>query len=142
MGGGNRNQSTDFGEEEDSVGQQDVLISAQAKKVLALSAIFLPVILVVILIVVVIAAIGGVTGDYEDAIAAYAASGGDTGGVVYEPSSDQAKAFYDRIDEAKSSMESEGEELDIIKFANYITTKRFKLFYRIYIIFFFTTNFM
>ena len=115
MGGGNRNQSTDFGEEEDSVEQQDVLISAQAKKVLALSAIFLPVILVVILIVVVIAAIGGVTGDYEDAIAAYAASGGDTGGVVYEPSSDQAKAFYDRIDEAKSSMESEGEELDIIK---------------------------
>ena len=115
-GANSRRTDSNINEESDgAVEESEVLISAQAKKVLVLGAIFLPVITVVLLIVVIIAAIGGVTGDYEDAIAAYSASGGDTGGVIYEPSSDEAKAFYERIDEAKSSMESEGEQLDIVK---------------------------
>ncbi|MBQ6477674.1 MAG: hypothetical protein IJI43_04505 [Bacilli bacterium] len=95
----------------DSSGKGKVSIPKIVKTILITAPLFL----LIMLLLSILVAIGGVAGDFDDAISAYAETGGDTGGMVYEPSSKEAKAFYERIREAKSSMESEGEELDIIK---------------------------
>ena len=114
------NNREEYQEEEQNEKQDEQSLSPEKiivkyKRIITVVSILGPAILGAFLILFIIITLGGTTGDFEDALAASSVSGGDTGGYIYTVNDPKAKAFYDRIDKAKSSMESEGEELDVVK---------------------------
>ena len=53
--------------------------------------------------------------EYEDALGASDASGGQTGAIVYSASNGEAKEFYERINDVKLEMQSRGKSIDALK---------------------------
>lgn len=74
----------------------------------------------ILVILFAVAAFGHMTNnfsDFEDALGASQASGGETGEIIFEASSEEAKAFYDRINTVKLRMQASGKSVDPLKIA-------------------------
>ena len=100
------NNDTDF--EAYGEGQIDV------KKVTIFVA---PVLILLILFMTVITAVNGGITEFDDAFGANYSSGGDTGDIEYEPSSQEAADFYDRINTVKLVYQASGKTIDVLKIA-------------------------
>lgn len=76
---------------------------------------FAPILAIVLLFVGLFNAISNVS-EYEDALGASEMSGGSTGGLEdFEPSSQEAKEFYERVNNVKSDYQSKGKSVDVLK---------------------------
>lgn len=53
--------------------------------------------------------------DYEDALGASGATGGETGGILYSAANPEAREFYERINNVKLSMQANGKSVDALK---------------------------
>lgn len=84
------------------------------KKVLIIS---LPIVFFFLLFTAIIGAVGGGVADFDDALGASSISGGQTGDIVFEPTSRDAKKFYERINDVKLEMQQEGKTVDVLKVA-------------------------
>lgn len=77
----------------------------------------IPTIGILLLFMMVITAIGGGVNEFDDALGASYGSGGDTGEIVFEPSSKDAAAFYERINVVKLAYQANGKTVDALKIA-------------------------
>ena len=84
------------------------------KKVLAIA---LPAIGVFLIFAIMFGAVGGGFSEYNDALGAASASGGQTGDINFEPSSKEAKGFYERINNVKQSYQARGKIVDSLNIA-------------------------
>ena len=63
-------------------------------------------------------AVGGGVADFDDALGASGAAGGETGNIVFTASDPEAQAFYDRINSVKLKMQANGKSVDALKIAS------------------------
>ena len=76
---------------------------------------FAPILAIVLLFVGLFNMVNNVS-EYEDALGASEISGGSTGGLEdFEPSSQEAKEFYERLNNVKSDYQSKGKSVDVLK---------------------------
>ncbi len=72
--------------------------------------------LVGILLVTVVASAGsGSIGEYNDALGAATYSGGENGGIDFQPENEEAAAFYERLNEIKLDYQTRGKSVDTLK---------------------------
>ena len=72
--------------------------------------------LVGILLITVVASAGsGSIGEYNDALGAATYSGGENGGIDFQPENKDAKAFYERLNDIKLDYQTRGKSVDTIK---------------------------
>ena len=77
----------------------------------------LPIVGILLLFMVMSGATGGTVSDFNDALGASSVSGGETGEIDFEPASEEAKQFYERINTVKLSMQVSGKSVDALKIA-------------------------
>ena len=75
----------------------------------------LPVIVLFLSFMIVLSAASGVFGEFEDAFGMSDVSGEETGGVGYDPSSQDQKEFYERVERIKNEYLEQGVEVDTVK---------------------------
>ena len=75
-----------------------------------------PIIILIVIIASIISSLIGGVGDFVDGLGAMFASGGETGDVEFQASED-AEAFYERINDVKLSYQAEGKSVDALKIA-------------------------
>lgn len=104
-------------DENDSGEQEGNLSGKITAKVAIKIALFtiVPFILIIFLLIIVITVVTSNFSDYEDAFGASQASGAETGGIVFSTSNKEAAAFYERINDVKLSMQSNGKNVDALK---------------------------
>ncbi len=103
------------GDEETSM---DTMFQFTGKMDLKKVAIFvLPAVGLLLIFMIVVGAIGGGVADFDDALGASSVSGGETGNIVFEPSSQDAADFYDRINTVKLALQANGRSVDVLKIA-------------------------
>ncbi len=120
--GGKKGPSSFFDEQNDNQDKGEkttdfmgnIVGNMVAKKVITLAVPLFGLLLVYLLIS---GAIGGGVVDFDDALGASSISGGETGDIVFEPSSREAKAFYERINNVKLKLLQEGKSVDALKVA-------------------------
>lgn len=86
----------------------------EIKKVLIIS---IPVFALLLLFFMLTGAIGAGATDFDDALGASSISGGQTGDIVFEATSKEAKNFYERINTVKLAMQAQGKSVDVLKLA-------------------------
>ena len=102
-------------EEADST---DTMFEFTAKKETKAVMLFVvPLVGVLLLFFAISGAVGGGVADFNDALGASDASGGDTGNIAVTISDPDAKAFYNRINVVKLSMQMSGKSVDALKIA-------------------------
>ena len=121
MGGGFSKQNSFSDNQEDSGTEQgtvDISGSAFGKfAVKTVIILFAPMIIIFMIFFGLMSAVTNNFSDYEDALGASGATGGETGGIVYTASNPEAKEFYQRINTVKLSMQANGKSVDALKIA-------------------------
>ena len=84
------------------------------KKVMTLA---LPALGLFLILALLFGVIGGGFSEYDDALGAASATGGQTGDIAFEPASKDAKNFYERINNVKQSYQSQGKIVDALNIA-------------------------
>ena len=108
-------EGEDSGEEGDPM---DTMFQFTGKKEMTAVMIFVaPLAGIILLFLAIFGAVGGGVGDFNDALGASDASGGDTGNIVFTVSDPEAKDFYNRINTVKLSMQMSGKSVDALKIA-------------------------
>ena len=106
-------ENDDSGEEPDSV---DTMFQFTGKKeVQAIMILLAPLAGILLLFFAISGAVGGGVADFNDALGASGASGGETGNIVFTASNPEAQAFYDRINSVKLKMQASGKSVDVLK---------------------------
>lgn len=77
----------------------------------------LPVIVVVAVIAAVIGGISNGIGEFADAFGVSMAAGEETGDIEYEAQNEEAKDFYERINDIKLEYQASGKTVDVLKVA-------------------------
>lgn len=77
----------------------------------------LPAFGLLLIFIVILSAVGGGVNEFDDALGASQISGGETGEVVFEASSEDAAAFYERVNKVKLSYQANGKTVDSLKVA-------------------------
>lgn len=77
----------------------------------------LPAVGLLLVFMMVVTAVGGGVTEFDDAFGANYESGGDTGEVIFEPSSEDAADFYKRINTVKLAYQATGKTVDSLKIA-------------------------
>lgn len=77
----------------------------------------LPAFGLLLIFIVIISAIGGGVNEFDDALGASSISGGETGEIVFEASSKDAAAFYERVNKVKLTYQANGKTVDPLKIA-------------------------
>lgn len=96
----------------------DTMFQFTGKIDLKKAAIFiLPSVGLLLMFLLIVGAVGGGVADYDDALGASSVSGGETGDIVFEPSSKDAADFYDRINVVKLALQANGKSVDALKIA-------------------------
>ena len=75
----------------------------------------LPSVGLLLIFIMVISAIGGGVADFDDALGASSISGGETGEIVFEPTSKDAAKFYERVNDVKLEFQANGKSVDVLK---------------------------
>ena len=105
----------DTGEAQDST---DAMFEFQMKpEVKTIMLLVAPLAGILLLFFAIFGAVGGGVADFDDALGASGASGGETGDIVFTASDPEAKAFYDRINTVKLAMQATGKSVDALKVA-------------------------
>lgn len=105
-------------DKEDASNGEETMFQFVGKKEITAIIIFLaPLAGILLLFFTIFGAIGGGVADFDDALGASDVSGGETGNIVFTPSSPEAKAFYERINTVKLSMQATGKSVDALKIA-------------------------
>ncbi len=112
-GSKDRDTSSDDKQDEEKSSGAGSFVGRKALVIAAVS--FGPALLMALMIVVIISMITGVFGDYEDAFGMSSTLGEETGDLVFNASSDEQQAFYDRINDVKLSYQAQGKSLDAMK---------------------------
>ncbi len=117
--GGSKKPSSFFDEPNEQSGPEDdglagVEIKIDIKKV---AIPLLPFVGLLLLFMMVVTAVGGGVNEFDDALGASYESGGDTGEVIFEPSSKDAADFYKRINTVKLAFQANGKTVDTLKIA-------------------------
>ena len=102
----------DDGDKKKSKGIGNFLIK---QVVIAIVIAVVPFFLLLLIVVVVVGSVSGVFNDYEDAFGMSDVLGQETGDLEFNPSSEEQKQFYERINNVKLSMQAEGKVLDAMK---------------------------
>lgn len=117
--GGSRSKQSSSNDNQDSGGEQgtaDISGSAfgkfAAKTVVTL---FAPLLLIFLIFFGLMSAVTNNFSDYEDALGASGATGGETGGILYSAANPEAREFYERINNVKLSMQANGKSVDALK---------------------------
>ena len=74
-----------------------------------------PILLIILLFFAAISSITGIFSEFQDAFSISSAIGEETGGFVVEEGTEDQKAFYERINEVKTSFQANGKSLDPMK---------------------------
>ena len=69
----------------------------------------------ILLITVVVSTGSGSLGEYNDALGAATYSGGENGGIDFQPENKDAQKFYERLNEIKLDYQTQGKSVDTIK---------------------------
>lgn len=75
----------------------------------------LPAFGLLMLFLMVISIIGGGVNDFDDALGISALTGEDTGEIVFSATSEDAQAFYERVNDVKLSFQANGKTVDSLK---------------------------
>lgn len=76
-----------------------------------------PLLLIFIIIMLILTVVLNFFGGFGDAFGASYASGGETGGVIYE-GTPEANEFYERVNNVKLSYQAQGKTVDVLKIAS------------------------
>lgn len=76
---------------------------------------FAPFLIIILLIIMIIAMVTGIFDDYEDAFGMSSTLGEENGGILFNPTSEEQEAFYNRINNVKLEYQSRGMTLDAMK---------------------------
>lgn len=69
----------------------------------------------ILLMTVVVSTGSGSLGEYNDALGAATYSGGENGGIDFQPENEDAKKFYERLNDIKLDYQTRGKSVDTIK---------------------------
>lgn len=117
-GGGKPKNWLDDGSDENNEPQDptDTMFEFQMKpETKAIMLLVAPLAGILLLFFAISGAVGGGVADFNDALGASGASGGETGNIVFTASDPDAQAFYERINNVKLKMQASGKSVDVLK---------------------------
>lgn len=103
---------------EEDVNNKDTDFLAFLKGTIDIKKVLLPVLPafgLLMLFLMVISIIGGGVNDFDDALGISALTGEDTGEIVFSATSEDAQAFYERVNDVKLSFQANGKTVDSLK---------------------------
>lgn len=113
-GGGGKKQEEEQAPPADETQESSTTLFGKMNGGKILAFMLIPSMAFIFFIVAIFGAVGGSSGEFEEAFGAADATGGDTGGMSYTTSDPKAKAFYERINEIKLEYQSNGKTVDAI----------------------------
>ena len=113
-GGQKTSKSSDEGSDSEKKddGLGNFLIKGPLKMILLTS---LPGVIVFFFTIIIALTVVGFFSDYEDAIGISSTTGDETGGVVFNASTPEQQAYYDRVNSVKTSYQANGKTVDALK---------------------------
>lgn len=110
----------DINDEQNANDNSETDFTAFLKGTIDIKKVLLPVLPafgLLLVFLMIISALGGGVNEFDDALGASSISGGETGEIIFEASSEDAAAFYERINDVKLSFQANGKTVDPLKIA-------------------------